>query len=243
MNAEMGAGLPPLWDIDLLIGRDPETGTRVEPNDVRRWMDAADIHGGVLGSQQAVAFDAASGNAEAAEACRELPLTAATTLDVRDYLGGREILRAAPPAAVIRLAPNRQDAAAGSPGFGALARLATERGFLLLCEGDIRLVGPALSGMAARVVFLDTHFYALGDFVALAEREPGFHTSTRLLAGPDSIEQIRDHVGVERLIFGSRNGFHEGQSVLERLAAADLSAGEMSMVAAENLRRLMGDSQ
>lgn len=229
---------PALWDVDLLIGRDPATAVRVEAADLARWMTAANVESGLLCSQRAIVFDLDTGNEEASRTAEEISLQPVWALQARDYLGSRTVLEALAPGSVVRFAPQRQDTPVHSPGFRSLVRQAAAAGHLLLCEGDIREVGPALSGLDAQVVFLDTHFYALGDFVALAEAEPGFHTSIRLLVGPDSLERIRDEVGIERLVFGSRNGFHEGRAVLERFRAAELSAAERAAVASGNLRRL-----
>lgn len=239
----MSRDLPDLWDADLLLGRDPATTARTDEQDLAVWRDDHQLAGAVLGSQRALTFDVPSGNAEAAAVADRLGWVAALGLETRDWLRARSALAAAPEGTVVRLAPQRQDCAPTHPGFRAIVAAAVDRGFPLFCEGDLRVWGPALAGRGATAVFLDAHFYHLGDLVALFADEPGFHASTRLLNGPDSLSIIRDEVGIDRLVFGSRAGFHEGESALARLRDSDLSDDEVAAVAGANLRRLLGGSR
>lgn len=233
------SGEPELWDADLLLGRDPVLGERVDADDLRGWAGPV-VQGGVLGSLRAFAFDVPSGNAEVADAAASLGLVPALSLDARDWLTARRVLAEAPEGAVVRLAPQRQDGAPTHPGFAAIVRACAERDLLVLAEGDLRVWGPGYAGHGLRVVFLDAHFYHMGDLVALFGDEPGFHASTRLMNGPDSLDIVRDEVGIERLVFGSRAGFHEGASARARLATSTLSDAERAAVASGNLKRLLG---
>ena len=233
-----------LWDVDLLVGREPSTAVRVAPEQLAEWASSARVRGGILGSLRAVHFDAASGNDEARRVAEELRpripgLVPAVTLETRDWLGARAILRRTEPGSVVRLAPERQDCQPTHPGFRAIVAECVEREMVILCEGDLRRWGPALAGRSAVVVFLDAHFYHLGDLVALFSEEPGFHSSTRLLNGPDSLEIVRDELGIGRLVFGSRTGLHEGVSALARLRTSTLSPSDRAAVASGNLRRLL----
>ena len=231
---------PVWWDADLLLGRDPATTARVSEDDLAAWLAQEDLGGGVLGSQRAIHFDAASGNAEVREVAAQLGLVPALTLETRDWLGARDHLAAAAKGTVVRLAPQRQDCQPTHPGFRAIVGAAIERGFTIFCEGDVRVWGPAFAGRGARVVFLDAHFYHLGDLVALTAEEPGFHASTRLLNGPDSLALVIAELEVERLVFGSRVGFHEAASAALRLTSAGLDPVSLAAIAGGNLRRLLG---
>lgn len=243
MSAGTNAAALQVWDADLLVGRDPVTAVRTTVPDLAAWLAAGagvPIVGGVLGSLRAMTFDAASGNAEAAEAARTLGLVPSLTLETRDWLGARAALAAAPDGTVVRLAPQRQDCLPTHPGFAAIVRACAERDLVVFAEGDVRVWGPAYAGRGLRVVFLDAHFYHLGDLVALAADEPGFHVSTRLLNGPDSLEIVVDELGSDRLVFGSRAGFHEGRSAVERLLTSTLDDEARRAAASGNLARLVG---
>ncbi|TDE08565.1 hypothetical protein [Jiangella asiatica] len=231
----------PILDCDLLVGRDIATARRVRPDELAATLAGVGIGGGLVGSLRALLFDAPSGNDEAAAAAADHGWWAAAGVDLRDPLTAvAEVERAAAAGVrAIRLAPGRQEVPATVPGLRAVVAAAVGHGLLVLTEGDARLVGSALRGLGARVVFLDAHFYHLGDFVLLAREEPGYHASTRLLGNPDGWERLTGEVGAERLVFGSRPGWFEASAVLARMDTARLTASELDLVAGENLRQLL----
>lgn len=231
-----------ILDADLLVGRDIATGTRVEPSGLAAALAEAGIDGGVVTSLRALSFDVVSGNDEAiAAAAGRAGWTPAGGLDLRDPLGGeREIDRLAGLGVrAVRFAHTRQEVPPDTPGLRRLAERATARGMVLLVEGDVRLVGPPLTGIGARAVFVDTHFYHLGDFVILARDEPGFHTATRLLGSPDAWDVVARSVGAGRLVFGARTPWYEAAAGLRGLVAAGLSDADAAAVAHGALTRLL----
>ncbi|MBB5789062.1 hypothetical protein [Jiangella mangrovi] len=233
-----------LLDADLLVGRDIVTGARLSGDDVAVAVAGLGIGGGLVTSLRALLFDAPSGNDEARAVAAAHGWWAAAGVDLRDPLTAlAEVSRAASSdgtVRAVRLALDRQAVPVTAPGVRAVAREATAAGLVLLAEGDVRVVGPALAGLDATVVFLDAHFYHLGDFVLLARDEPGFHASTRLLGDVDGWELVASDVGAERLVFGSRPGWFEAAAVVDRLAASDLTASQRALVVEGNLRRLLG---
>lgn len=232
-----------LLDCDLLVGRDIAVGARVDGAGLADALGRVGIGGGLVTSLRALLFDAPGGNDEARSVAAEHGWWAAAGVDLRDPLTAlAEVARAAALDGVraVRLAPDRQGVPATAPGLRAVARAAADAGLVLLVEGDVRVVGPALAGLGATVVFVDAHFYHLGDFVLLARDEPGFHASTRLLGDVDGWELVASEVGAERLVFGSRPGWFEAAAVVERLAAAGLTPSDRSLVVGGNLRRLLG---
>jgi hypothetical protein len=234
---------PVLLDCDVLVGHDVTTGRWGRAENVQEVFKATGISGGVVSSLRAVHFDVPSGNDEATDVAAGLGLTACPVLDLRDALGAeRELDRqlAGAPQAVVRLTPAAQSVEPSYPTFGHIVGLLVEAGVTIFVEGDVRKFGPALRGLGARVVFLDTHFYYLGDFVVLARSEPGFHTSTRMLTGPDSLEIVAGEVGAERLVLGCRTPFHETHSVVRRLLSSKLSPEEIAQVGSTSLETLLG---
>jgi hypothetical protein len=235
--------VPGLLDCDVLVGHDVTTGRWSRPDAVRDVMKATGISGGVVSSLRATYFDVPSGNDEAAEVAEGNGWTACPVLDLRDPLGAeRELdrwLSGPVRPRAIRLAPTSQGVEPGFPAFGHVVQLLVDAGLTIFAEGDVRKVGPAFRGLGARVVFLDTHFYYLGDFVVLARGEAGFHTSTRMLTGPDSLEIVAAEVGAERLVLGCRTPFHETQAVVRRLLTSKLSPAEIARTGSHNLTTLL----
>ncbi|PZF82926.1 hypothetical protein [Jiangella anatolica] len=232
-----------ILDCDLLVGRDIVTGTRLSGVELAGALPELGIGGGLVTSLRSLLFDAPSGNDEArAAVAAEHGWQAVAGVDLRDPLTAlAEVSRAASLGVrAVRLAPERQQVPATAPGLRAVARSAAEAGLVLLVEGDVRVVGPALAGLGASAVFVDAHFYHLGDFVLLARDEPGFHASTRLLGDIDGWELLAEAAGVERLVFGARPGWFEAAAVVDRLAGSGLSAAERSLVTGGNLNRLLG---
>ncbi|WP_433158826.1 hypothetical protein [Kribbella sp. CA-247076] len=234
---------PVLLDCDVLVGHDVTTGRWSRPDGVRDVLKATGISGGVVSSLRATYFDVPSGNDEALQVAEGNGLTACPVLDLRDPLGAereldRWLSRPEPPR-VVRLAPTAQSVEPTYPAFEHVVRLLVDAGLTIFTEGDVRKVGPALRGLGATVVFLDTHFYYLGDFVVLARGEAGFHTSTRMLTGPDSLEIVAAEVGADRLVLGCRTPFHETQAVVRRLLTSKLTADEIAQAGSHNLTRLL----
>ncbi|WP_433377567.1 amidohydrolase family protein [Streptosporangium sp. CA-115845] len=246
-------------DADVLGGAYPDRDLPQEP--APHILARHDITAGAVASLRAALFDMASGNDETlASAAGGTALPAAESsahgeppaaggaavvpvgaLDLRDPLGAvREMERlAALGVRAVRLFPDEQGVEAGFPSVRHVAGRAAALGLTVLTGGDVRRFWQPFTGLGLRVVFLDTHFYHLGDFLVAAADEPGFHTSTRLLNSPDALETVAGEIGADRLLFGSRTPYYEPLVPLLRLATGDLKPDEVALVAGGNARRLL----
>jgi hypothetical protein len=232
-------GLTVALDIDVLVGRYPDRpGPEGDATTVMAMLADRGVARAAVASLRAALFDVTAGNADVLA----LPEGVAVgTLDLRDPLGSAEELDRLVAAGVraVRLFPDEQGVQPDFPSVRHLARLATDAGLVILTGGDVRRFWRPFAGLGASVVFLDTHFYHLGDFLLVAADEPGFHTSTRLLTSPDGLEQVAEHVGAQRLLFGSRAPVYEPYVPMLRLATSSLPAAEKVMVAGGNAQRLL----
>jgi predicted TIM-barrel fold metal-dependent hydrolase len=233
-------GLTVALDIDVLVGRYPDRpGPEGDAATVMAMLADRGVARAAVASLRAALFDVTAGNADVLA----LPDGVAVgTLDLRDPLGSAEELDRLVAAGVraVRLFPDEQGVQPDFPAVRHLARLATDAGLVILTGGDVRRFWRPFAGLSASVVFLDTHFYHLGDFLVTAADEPGFHTSTRLLNSPDALETAAGHVGAERLLYGSRTPLSEPLVPLLRLATSGLTPAEVAGVAGGNARRLLG---
>jgi predicted TIM-barrel fold metal-dependent hydrolase len=233
-------------DVDVLVGAYPDRdGPPGTPRSVLDTLAAHRIRAGAVASLRAALFDMRSGNDEVlalasddAETGRDPAAVPVGTVDLRDPIGAvREIDRLAELGMkAIRLFPDEQSVEAGFPSVRHVAKEAAGLGLVVLTGGDVRRFWQPFSGLDAKVVFLDTHFYHLGDFLVVAADEPGFHTSTRLLNSPDALETVPP----DRLLYGSRTPHYEPVVPLLRLATSGLKPDEIAAVAGGNARRLLG---
>lgn len=229
------AALPIALDIDVLAGAYPDRpapsgGIRVEG-----------VAAAAVASLRAALFDAPSGNddvlAQAGPAV--VPVAA---VDLRDPVGALSELdrMAGLGVRAVRLFPEEQHVEPDFPGVRHVARHATALGLAILSGGDLRRFWRPFAGLDAAVVFLDTHFYHLGDYLLVALDEPGFHTSTRLLNSPDALELVAEKAGAGRLLFGSRTPYEEAAVPRLRLARSGLSPDQIAGVAGGHARSLLG---
>jgi len=228
-------------DCDVLLGRYPDRpGPVGDPASVRSLLDRLGIGQALVCSLRGALWDHASGNAETS-ATSEPGFVAVSTVDFRDPLRAERTLEslAEQGRKVLRLFPEEQHSEPDFPGVRLVARRAAELGFLVLLGGDVRRMWRPFAGLGATVVFLDTHFYHLGDLLALARDEPGFHTSTRLLNSPDALELVCADGHADRLVLGTRSPLCEPAVPLLRLAKSDLDDATRAAIAGGNLRRLL----
>lgn len=231
-------------DIDVLVGFYPQLdragGT---PESVRAMLAEQRITAGAVANLRAALHDPRSGNDEVL-ALAGPDVVPVGVVDLRDPIGAvAEVERlAAAGVRAIRLFPDEQGVQADFPSVRHVAKQAARLGLVLLTGGDVRRFWRPLAGLDARVVFLDTHFYHLGDFLVVAADEPGFCTSTRLLTSPDALEVVAARVGADRLLFGSRAPLYEPLVPRLRLATSGLSAADVAAVAGGTARTLLGMS-
>ncbi|GAA3777719.1 amidohydrolase family protein [Micromonospora maritima] len=226
-------------DVDVLVGRYADRpGPTGDPRRVAEVLAANGIGRAAVANLRAALFDVPTGNDETAALAgpRVLPVGG---VDLRDPLGAeREVDRLAERGfRAVRLFPDEQRVEADFPSVRHVARRAAAAGLVVLTGGDVRRFWRPLRGTT--VVFLDTHFYHLGDFVVAARDEPGFHTSTRLLNSPDALETVAEHLGVDRLLYGSRTPWYEAVVPRLRLARGNLTPTDVAAVAGGNARRLL----
>ncbi|MFC5826242.1 amidohydrolase family protein [Nonomuraea insulae] len=240
-------GLEVALDVDVLFGAYPDReGPPGTPASVLGTLGEHRIRAGAAANLRAALFDVRSGNDEL------LALAASSTgapasvvpvgaVDLRDPVGAaREMDRLAQAGMrAVRLFPDEQGVEAGFPSVRHVARRAAGLGLTVLTGGDVRRFWQPFAGAGATVVFLDTHFYHLGDFLVAAADEPGFHTSTRLLNSPDALELAAAELGADRLLYGSRTPHYEPLVPLLRLATSGLKPEEIAAVAGGNARRLL----
>ncbi|TDE41509.1 hypothetical protein E1295_29835 [Nonomuraea mesophila] len=229
-------------DVDALLGAYPDRdGPPGRPEAVLETLAAHRVRGAAVAHLRAALFDMRTGNDEVLALAAHPGIVPVGTVDLRDAIGAaRELERLASEGArAVRLFPDEQGVDAAFPSVRHVARQAARLGLVVLTGGDVRRFWQPFTGVGATVVFLDTHFYHLGDFLVAAADEPGFHTSTRLLNSPDALETAAAELGADRLLYGSRAPHYEPLVPLLRLATSGLGPAEIAAVAGGNATRLL----
>ncbi|TCP54003.1 putative TIM-barrel fold metal-dependent hydrolase [Tamaricihabitans halophyticus] len=231
-----------LFDCDLLLGGSPGLEGKTSPDELRARLDSAGIGGGLVSSMRALLFDLTGGNDEVCALAEAYPeCYPAGVLDLRDPVGAAaEIERLAENGVkAFRITPDAQRVPPTAPSLHYLASVLAERGLVALVEGDLRTLWQPFVGRDAKVVFLDARVDDLGDLLLLCRDEPGFHASTRMLTGVETLEKAVYRLGAERLLFGSAGPLYEVAPTALRLHCSGLGSSEVELIASENARRLL----
>jgi predicted TIM-barrel fold metal-dependent hydrolase len=231
-----------LWDADVLFGFWPSSRVDMSLAAVRALLVQAGTERAVACSARGALSDDADGNAETLDAAARHPeLIPAGTVDLRDCLNCAVDLAQLVDRSVrlLRLFPLRQNVPPQSPAVRYVLSCAARAGLPVLMDGPVPQYADPVRGTGATVVFLDLHAYHVADFVVLAREEPGVLGSTRLLNGPDSITQVVNALGPDRLVYGSRTPLDYAAPSRLVLRAADISNEARDAIAQGNLRRLL----
>lgn len=245
-SASNPASLGRLWDIDVLTAPlEPRLKPVDQPAVVLEQLGALGIRRVMRADSAAAVHDARAANDRAfADSGSEVVFVPG--IDLRDPVGALDELERRHGAGDARLDRDLVRVWVG-PASGTAARLTLERavelGYVLLLCGDFRSVEPLVRGLGADVVFLDTHFYQVGDFVLAAGDEPGYRTSTRLLNSPDALELVAGELGAERMLFGTGAPDFEPLVPVIRLSHARLGVGERDAIAWGNAVALFGSHE
>lgn len=236
---EVVDGLGAVWDVDVLTApREPRIKPVDPPAAIVAELSARGIGRALRADAAAASLDAATANDRTM--ATEDPsgiVCGVVGIDLRDPVGAMRELERWRGRRDPRL---RRDVVRVwvNGAIGTAARLvlqaAANAGSVILLSGEFRSGEPLVRGLGADVVFLDTHFYQLGDFLLAARDEPGYRTSTRLLNSPDGLETVAAEVGAQRMLFGSGTPDFEPLVPLLRLARARLGRAERRAVAWQN---------
>lgn len=237
-----------VWDVDVLSGPLHARPQREQSfHSFRERSGAAGITHALVADPAAGLIDAREANLACAGRFAGVDGTIPVGgIDLRDPVGAlAELDRLAaqrdPRLArgVVRVWPHDATGRAGR----AVVAAAVAHGFVLLMGGGFREVEPLTADQGADVIFLETHFYQLGDFLVVAKEEPGYRSSTRLLNSPDAIERVVGELGESRLLLGSGTPDFELAVPVVRLAQARLSDRERAAVAGGNASRLFAETE
>lgn len=212
-------------------------------------MDRHGIDAALTCSSTGVWGDFVRGNEETLATCLANPrLLPVLTVRPLHYLDCREQLATARERGfrMIRFFPHEQGWSPRDLCFRRLIEPLAEAGLPVLWtyldEADPLRPLPALvdyfRGSDVPLV-LGSVSYTLGEFLSACELHPHCYTDTAQLFLLNELEIIRDHVGIEHVLFGSHAPFDNPAAALEVVRQARLTAGEREAVLGGNVARLL----
>lgn len=120
-----------------------------------------------------------------------------------------------------------------------------ERGVLALVEAD-QVTLPDLHAFcqafpSLRVIVLNTGYRVLGPLSRMLATCPNLYVELATLATYRGIETLTQRHGAERLLFGTNTPLSDGIGVVAALSHADVSEEERTLIAGDNLSRLLAE--
>ena len=210
-----------------------------------RIMDLNGIGRALTLSARGVWHDTQEGNQETLEVCRRNPrLIPVAVIRPADFF------TCLPDIATFRERGFRMIRFCTSEHGGAIRSLAFRRLADALVQARLPLFFEPGADKAALVdLFIGTDLpllfsgvsYDLAEFLAACEVYPACYTDTSQLFLFNQLEIIRDHAGIDRLLFGTRAPFDMPGPSLETIRHSRLSDEEKRRVLGQNVLRLIGE--
>lgn len=107
-------------------------------------------------------------------------------------------------------------------------------------DGDASVILDAVQDLPVPVILHDINLYVLNEAIAVLRARPHTYLTTRLLCGGDTVEQLAQTVGADRLIFSSRFPVSCFSSAFLTAKFAALNDEERGAVMGGNMAALLG---
>ena len=115
---------------------------------------------------------------------------------------------------------------------------ADKAGLALMTEcspGDLYDIGKDFE---IPIIFLSTHYYTLGETIAVLEDRKNFSIGARQLISPDAIEIFVERIGEDRLLFSTNSPFEYPSAATMMLEISQITEEQKAKIAYENAKRI-----
>ena len=247
------AAAGPVFDAHMHVDHVPSLGWSMSAADCIQRMDEAGVQSAII----MTVTDAPALNPAAleliAEACGEFPDRLYGFARLHPGYGAQaiELLRTAVNTlgfVGLKLHPVSTLSHPASPDTVALVREATDLGVPTLFHcGDEPMTTPyqiaslAQKVPAAQIILAHMGgYYHVDDAIAAAERHPNLYLETSAMPFPGKIREAVQHIGAERVLFGSDGPVCSPVLEIEKVRQAGLTEADAVQVLGGTLRRLLG---
>jgi predicted TIM-barrel fold metal-dependent hydrolase len=251
MSTEMG-GLA-IVDGHTCVGTRPEDDRDLGATALGRAMARHDIADALVTHFAAIRYDARDGNDQTLALCAEAQGTLTRLHPVAVVHAGMhvgvddEIHRCARAGCVaVRLTPSQQGwspaAASFDAALWAIRSPVAAADLPVIVEvgaiGEATTVARAAEGLDLTLVLSNVSYPLLGEAIAVLEQHPGMCLEACRLVTPGVVELLVDHVGAQRLIFGSGAPAWDPAPTLAMIREADIADADKAAILGGNARRL-----
>lgn len=237
----------PIVDSYTLLGSWPQTEVELSVEALAAGMQARGISRSLITHTNAIFYDAALGNDQVYQLCSQhAPLTPVAVINPLRYPNClAEVDRCVDMGVqVFRLCPREH----GYPFSGSVGPLrevlrALERADLVLVD-LVGLCSPLLTADIGELLPVPTAFSVeageLGTLLQAGRHSPHVWVETSGLTAGGALETAVEHLGANRVIFGSRSPLRSIGSAVMSVQFAELSEPDRLAVFEGNIQRLLG---
>jgi hypothetical protein len=235
----------PIIDCYTLLGPAPRAEVDLSVEALAGEMQARQVTRALVTHTAAIFYDQRLGNQQAAEVCaKHAPLTPTAVINPLDYPGCMEEIERGGGHGLFRLCP-REHGYPFSASVGPLREcLAALRGAKLILVDLVGLPAPVLSPDAAELLPVPTAFSTdaagLGTLIHAGKQSPNVWAETSHLDAGGALEAAAQHLGAERVIFGSTAPLLSMGSAVMSVQYAELSEADRTAIFEGNVQRLLG---
>lgn len=211
-------------------------------------MERYDVDQACAVSMLGVFYDVEAGNEEAYLASRHhrqiLPVG---TLNFAAYIGWEDEFkrRLEQGFKVFRFFPSVQEWSINGLAFRRFVEVVGEHPDVVLmipaAEG-IESIASVMMGVSNPIVITSFRYTHLGEIIEAAKIHPSLYVETHMINSPDFLQILSEHVGLERVLYGSNAPLQYMGSALMPITKARIDDKARQAVLASNLEGLLGGS-
>ncbi|CEK14555.1 amidohydrolase family protein [Chthonomonas calidirosea] len=237
--------MPDITDVNTIVGPLPSAGADLSVEHLLELMAKHEIGRAFVCSTVGIRLSHQIGNAITRATCLDTPaLLPAASLNPTHYFGDEHELHQLKEDGfrLIRFFPFSQGWPVNLASFRALLRalrpLALPLMFQIRRMGDCTLLQSLLNDYPATIILSDVDSSTVAEAIAVLKEQPNWYLETSHLLAPGAVRLVANHVGAERVLFGTAAPQRPIASVLRTLEFAELSTQELELILHRNAERI-----
>ncbi|MEI7435328.1 MAG: amidohydrolase family protein [bacterium] len=251
MHATLRGTVTPVIDINTVFGLRVNSDPRYEPAALSASLTAHQVALAFTCSRLGVDYFAPLGNTATIEACRHFPnLSPVAVVNPRDsFIWQADVDRCLSEGIrLFRFFPRTQGWSPTSRAFrDIVSYLASRKAIIIASVSELggewdtaRALAEATDGLEIPLIFAEAYYSTLPEVLALMKDHRQIYADTSFLATINSVEQIADAVGYNRLLYGSAAPWHPMQKSLNQVLEARIPDAQKQAILGGTAMQLLG---